>query len=307
MLIPLGAAAVVGVGLAGFSAWAGRKAEELVPPDGQFADVPGARLHYVDTGLRDAPAIVMVHGLMGQMRNFSHSLVEPLARDFRVILVDRPGWGHSALDGPRPGIIAQAAMIAALIEQLELDRPLLVGHSLGGAVSLALGLDRPELVRGLALIAPLTQVVSDVPKVFAGLLAPQPIRPLVAWTMAVPAGMLNGRKTAQAIFAPDPVPADFATRGGGALAVRPKSYMAGSFELLHARHDMAALVPRYGEMRLPVAILYGRQDAVLDPELNGVKTAGEIPGATIELVEGGHMLPVCHAAATEAWLRGLLR
>ena len=306
MLIPLGAAAVVGVGLAGFSAWAASKAEELVPPDGQFAEVAGARLHYVDTGPRDAPAIVMVHGLMGQMRNFSHSLVERLTDDFRVVLVDRPGWGHSALEGPRPGIAAQAAMIAALIEKLALDRPLLVGHSMGGAVSLALGLDRPELVKGLALIAPLSQAVHEVPKPFAGLLAPLPIRPLVAWLVAVPAGMLNGRKTAEAIFAPDPVPADFATRGGGALALRPKSYMAGSFELFHAPADMAALVARYGEMRLPVAILYGRQDAVLDPELNGVKTAGEIPGASLELIEGGHMLPVCHADATAAWLRKVM-
>ncbi len=305
MLIPLGAAAVAGVGLAGWSAYVARKAEEMVPPDGRFADVPGARLHYVDMGPEDAamPAIVMVHGLMGQMRNFSHSLAERMAKDHRVILVDRPGWGHSTLTGPRPGIIAQAAMIAALIEQLGLERPLLVGHSMGGAVSLALALDRPELVRGLALIAPLAQVVDKVPAVFAGLLAPAPLRPAIAWLVAVPAGLAKGRKTAEAIFAPDPVPADFATRGGGALAVRPKSYMAGSFELEHAPADMAKLVPRYGEIRMPVAILYGRQDAVLDPELNGARTAAEIPGATLELVDGGHMLPVTHPEATEAWLR----
>jgi len=303
MLTALGGAAVAGAGLAGFSAWAARKAEEMVPPDGAFAEVPGARLHYVDTGPRDAPAIVMVHGLMGQMRNFSHSLSERLAKDHRVILVDRPGWGHSALEGPRPGIVAQAAMIAALIEKLELGSPLLVGHSMGGAVSLALGLDRPELVRGLALIAPLSQVVDRVPPAFAGLLAPPPLRPLVAWLVAVPMGMLTGARTAQQVFAPDPVPADFATRGGGALAVRPASYMAGSFELRHARADMARLVPRYARMRLPVAILYGRQDNVLDPQLNGVRTAAEIPDATLDLLEGGHMLPVSHADATEAWLR----
>jgi pimeloyl-ACP methyl ester carboxylesterase len=307
MLIPLGLLGVLVLGLAGWSAYVGRKAEEMVPAEGAFAAVPGARLHYVDLNPEaGGPAIVMVHGLMGQLRNFSHSLAGRLAADHRVILVDRPGWGHSLLDGPRPGIAAQAGMIAALIEQLGLDRPLLVGHSMGGAVSLALGLDRPELVRGLALIAPLTQVVETVPPPFKGLLAPPALRPLLAWTVAVPVGLRKGPETAAAIFAPDPVPADFALAGGGALALRPKSYMAGSFEIRAAPAEMAALVPHYGEMRVPVAILYGRADAVLDPALNGEKTAAEIPGATLELIEGGHMLPVTHAGATEAWLRRVL-
>lgn len=307
MLIPLGLLGVLVLGLAGWSAYVGRKAEEMVPAEGAFAAVPGARLHYVDLNPEaEGPAIVMVHGLMGQLRNFSHSLAGRLAADHRVILVDRPGWGHSLLDGPRPGIAAQAGMIAALIEQLGLDRPLLVGHSMGGAVSLALGLDRPELVRGLALIAPLTQVVETVPPPFKGLLAPPALRPLLAWTVAVPVGLRKGPETAAAIFAPDPVPADFALAGGGALALRPKSYMAGSFEVRAAPAEMAALVPHYGKMRVPVAILYGRADAVLDPALNGEKTAAEIPGATLELIEGGHMLPVTHAGATEAWLRRVL-
>ncbi|MCX8474169.1 MAG: alpha/beta hydrolase [Sphingomonas sp.] len=307
MLIPLGLLGVLVLGLAGWSAYVGRKAEEMVPAEGAFAAVPGARLHYVDLNPEaEGPAIVMVHGLMGQLRNFSHSFAGRLAADHRVILVDRPGWGHSLLDGPRPGIAAQAGMIAALIEQLGLEKPLLVGHSMGGAVSLALGLDRPELVRGLALIAPLTQVVETVPPPFKGLLAPPALRPLLAWTVAVPVGLRKGPETAAAIFAPDPVPADFALAGGGALALRPKSYMAGSFEIQAAPAEMAALVPRYGEMRVPVAILYGRADAVLDPALNGEKTAAEIPGATLELIEGGHMLPVTHAEATEAWLRGVL-
>jgi pimeloyl-ACP methyl ester carboxylesterase len=307
MLVPLGMLGVFVLGLAGWSAYVGRKAEEMVPADGQFAEVPGARLHYVDMNPEaEGPAIVMVHGLMGQLRNFSHSLAGRIATDRRVILIDRPGWGHSSLDGPRPGIAAQAQMIAALIEQLGLDKPLLVGHSMGGAVSLSLGLDRPELVRGLALIAPLSQVVATVPPAFKGLLAPVALRPVLAWTVAVPVGMRRGPQTAAAIFAPDPVPADFALAGGGALALRPKSYMAGSFEVRAAPTEMAAMTARYGEMRVPVAILYGRSDAVLDPVLNGEKTAAEIPGATLELIDGGHMLPVTHSAETETWLRRVL-
>jgi len=307
MLIALGVLGTFALGLAGWSAYVGRKAEEMVPAEGKFVEVPGARFHYVDLNPEaEGPAIVMIHGLMGQLRNFSHSLAGRLAADHRVILVDRPGWGHSSIEGARPGIVAQAKMIAALIEQLDLDRPFLVGHSLGGAVSLALALDRPDLVRGLALIAPLSQVVETAPAPFKGLLAPPALRPVLAWTVAVPVGLRNGPRTAAAIFAPDPVPADFALAGGGALAVRPKSYMAGSFELRTVPAEMAALTARYGTMRVPVAILYGRSDAVLDPGLNGERTAAEISGATVELIHGGHMLPVTHPAETEAWLRRVL-
>ncbi|MCD2323498.1 alpha/beta hydrolase [Sphingomonas sp. IC-56] len=307
MAAPLGAGAAAAGALVAWSAYAARKAEALAPADGQFIELAGAQLHYVDLGPRDAPVLVMVHGLMGQLRNFSHSLAERLTADYRVILVDRPGWGHSAVRGARPGITEQAAITAALIEALGLGRPLVVGHSLGGAVALALGLDRPELVRGLALIAPLSQPVNRAPKPFLGLLVPAPLRFAAAWLLAVPAGAVSRAATARAVFAPDPVPDDFATRGGGALALRPKSYMAGSFEILNVRGEMRKLRERYSEMRVPVAILFGREDRVLDPQLNGEQTAGEIPGATLTRVEGGHMLPVTHPDVTATWLRELMR
>jgi pimeloyl-ACP methyl ester carboxylesterase len=80
----------------------------------------------------------------------------------------------------------------------------------------------------------------------------------------------------------------------------------GSFEVRMARDAMRALVPHYPALWLPVAILYGRGDTVLDPALQGERTAAEIPGATLTLIEGGHMLPVTHAEETEAWLRKVL-
>ncbi len=304
LLVPIGMVGALGIGLAGWSAFVARAAEERVPADGGCIDLPGARIHYVDLGAREegVPTIVLVHGLMGQLRNFTYALAERLSAHARVILVDRPGWGWSSVDGPRPGIARQAEILAELIAALKLDRPLLVGHSLGGAIALALAAEHPELVRGLALIAPLTQPVDRPPPAFAGLMAPSLLRPLLAWTVAVPAGMANSRRVAAQIFAPDPVPDDFAIRGGGALAIRPRSYLAGSFELSTARAEMAALAPRYPGMTLPVSILFGRDDAVLDAAVHGERTAATLPNATLALVDGGHMLPVAHPDRTAEWL-----
>jgi pimeloyl-ACP methyl ester carboxylesterase len=296
------ATGTLGAGLALWSAVAAKGAEKMVPPDGAFIDVEGARIHYIDRG--GGPVILLVHGLMGQLRNFSYALVDLLARDHRVIAIDRPGWGYSTFTGPqRPGIAEQARIVTRFADVLALDKPLLVGHSLGGAVALAAGIAAPERFSGLALIAPLTQPMDTPPPQFNGLMAPPALRGVTSWTVAAPAAILTGAATAAAIFAPDPVPADFPIRGGGALAVRPASYRAGSFELAMASDEMAALAPRYGAIKLPVHILYGRGDAVLDPTLHGERTAAAIPGAQLQLMDGGHMLPVTYPKETADFLR----
>lgn len=308
-LVALSVAAILILVLGALALWSrmlARYAEALVPADGQFLDVPGARLHFVDLGPRDGPAIVMVHGLMGQLRNFTHSLAGRLARDHRVIVIDRPGWGYSRLNGPRPGVGAQAEMIAALIATLELDRPLVVGHSMGGAVALALALAHPERLRGLALIAPFTQPGAALPEPFRGLQLPTMLRPLIGATIATPIALFSGKAKSLQIFAPDPVPNDFAIRGGGVLSIRSRNFRSGAFEIGIAPTEIAALAERYANIKLPVAILYGRQDAVLDPFLHGAKTAEMIAHARLDLIDGGHMLPITRADATENWLRSAI-
>jgi pimeloyl-ACP methyl ester carboxylesterase len=295
----LGGAALTaasGMGLAFYADQVAREAERLVPPDGAFIEVPGARLHVVDTG---APgdtrqAIVMVHGLGGQSRNFAYALVDRLAPDHRLIVVDRPGSGYSRVVGAGvPGIVEQGLIIAALIETLGLKRPLMVGHSFGGAVSLALALERPELVRGLALLAPLTQVVGHVPAVFKGLAAlPVPVRHAMAQTIGTPLSRVAAPHMLDAAFAPETAPADFAIRGGGVLAQRPSNIAAAAADLGKANEALAALALRYGQITVPVSILFGRDDRVLDPALHGRRTADAIPGARFKLIDGGHMILV---------------
>jgi pimeloyl-ACP methyl ester carboxylesterase len=88
------------------------------------------------------------------MLNFTHSLLGRLNRDFRVVILDRPGSGYSTRPADAPATIsAQARIISRFCEELELGRPLIVGHSLGGAIALALALNHPERVAGLALLA----------------------------------------------------------------------------------------------------------------------------------------------------------
>lgn len=292
-------APLIVAGLVSFTWWSARQAEARVPPLGRFVDVGGTRLHYVDRG--QGPVIVMVHGLSGNLRNF-HALIDRLAKDHRVIAVDRPDCGYSTqLSGEHPDLFAQAAILAEFMRTLDLRRPLLVGHSLGGALSLALALDHPDAVSGLALIAPASGPILDPPAVFKDLNLSSPIaRELIAWTLATPIGKLKHEAMLRDVFAPEPVPANFDTDGGGALAGRPREFVTASQDMIRLRSELPRMAPRYAALTLPVDIVFGRQDPLLDYRLHGERLAATIPGARLHLLEGGHMLPITQADAVAA-------
>ncbi|WP_226019692.1 alpha/beta fold hydrolase [Novosphingobium sp. FKTRR1] len=289
-------------GLAAFTAWNRKRAEQLVPPDGQFADVKGGRLHYLAIG--EGAPIVLVHGLGGQLRNFTYALTELLSPHHRLILVDRPGSGYSTYRGDgKCGLAAQAAMIVELMDQLGLDRPLVVGHSLGGAVALAMALGHPGKIGGLALLAPLTQPIEAVPQVFKALDLSSPIaRTVLAWTLAAPAGRLGAEAANAEVFGPEPVPADFETRGGAALTLRPEAFVAACGDVEAARNEMAGIAARFGELSIPVGIMFGTGDLLLDPSVHGLPTVTAIKGAELKLIDGGHMFPLTQPQVTADWI-----
>ncbi len=288
----LGLAALIGGGLAAFTWTVAKRIEKALPPSGRFIQVGDCRLHYVADGA--GPPIVMIHGLAGQLLNFPKAGFAPLYRDYRVVAVDRPGSGYSTRPaGASATLSAQAGTVAAFIKALGLDRPLIVGHSFGGAVALALALDHPDCVGGLALVAPATQPTYAVPKLFRGLAVRTPLaRRIVAWTLAIPSAMRSRATTMPILFGPEEMPADFPTAAGGMLGLRPSSYYAGSTDMVAMNDDFPGYVARYGSIKVPVGVLYGRGDRVLDHVKHGLAMRSAIPGLTLELVDGGHMLPV---------------
>lgn len=299
-----GALAVAVAGLASFTGISIRRAERLVPPDGRFLDVPGARLHYTDEG--SGPTIVLIHGLGGQLRNFARPLIERLARSNRVIAIDRPGSGYSTLTGPYPDLARQAMMVSDLIVGLKAGPVILAGHSLGGALSLALVEARPDLVSALALIAPLTEAQDEAPSAFKILtIRSATVRALIGWTLVAPFARLAGKTRREPVFAPDPVPDDFEVRGGGALVYRPRGFDAASRDIQGVPAAMPAIRGRYPAIARPVSVLFGRGDRILDPQRNGADFVAQVPGATLTLVDGGHMLPFTRPLETADWIASI--
>ena len=311
LLALIGLLAFVGAILVLFTWYTARKVESVLPPKGRFVDVPGARLHVREFGpaTAEGPAILMIHGLAGQLSHYTYGVAGRLAAHHRVIVVDRPGSGYSTRAPESSAALqVQAAALAALVRTLGAGPVLVVGHSLGGAVALTLALEHPRQVVGLALLAPLTHMREDVPPVFKGLtIASARVRKLLAWTLAIPASIRNSEATLEAVFGPEPVPKDFALKGGGLLSLRPSAFLSASSDLQALPDSLPPVQARYHELRLPVSVLYGKDDRILDWKANGQALVDKLPGARLELVEGGHMLPVTQVDVTAAFIEKALQ
>ena len=126
-------------------------AERSHPPRGSFVTSEGVRLHYLERG--NGPPVVFLHGNGVMLEDMLISrVVDQTARSCRAIAFDRAGFGYS--DRPRGHswtAAAQAALLPKAFALLGIDRPIVVGHSWGTMVALALALDHPEHVSGLVL------------------------------------------------------------------------------------------------------------------------------------------------------------
>lgn len=299
---------VVAVLIAGYYLWTTRKiarhALKLVPPPGKFVTLDGNRIHYVDTG--EGRPILFVHGLGGSLFNFYHPLFSGLVDDYRLIALDRPGSGYSTRAGSVPASpVAQGDFIARFIDALGLERPLVVGHSLGGAIVLALAIRHPKAISGIALMAPLTRHRDAVPPEFAALAIASPmLRRIVAETIAAPMAIRNRDKTLAFVFGPNEPPDDYAIAGGALASLRPSHFYATSTDIVAIGDDMKELEKRYGEIDMPAGLLAGAQDRVLDSGEHGVAMTDKIANLDLEIIDGvGHMPQYAATERVAAFIR----
>lgn len=123
-------------------------------PPSRFVEVLGLRLHLRDTGPRDAPAVLFLHGFGSSLHTWE-DWAAALETDRRVLRIDLPGFG---LTGPDPtGDYSDEraiAVLAALLDQLGVARVDLVGSSMGGRIAWRFAAAEPARVRRLVLMAP---------------------------------------------------------------------------------------------------------------------------------------------------------
>lgn len=282
--------------LSGCASW---NAERKAPMLGEHVQVNGSAIHVLDLGPRDSakPPVVLIHGASVNLRDMKIALGDALAKDRRVILVDRPGRGYSERPDDGHLIALQAEYVREAVAMLNVENPIILGQSLGGAVALAYALQYQDEMAGLVLLAPVSHEwpggvawyndASQIPGV--GLLLRRLVIPAYG-QFAAPGGVENS-------FAPDAAPENYADRSGLSLLFRPKDFKSNATDLARLKPQIVEQQSRYGELRLPVAVVTGKNDATVSPRIHSEALGREIPGATLTLLpDTGHAL---HHAETE--------
>jgi pimeloyl-ACP methyl ester carboxylesterase len=267
-----------------------KKAERENPPAGRFVEANGVRLHYVDRGEGDT--VVLLHGNGSMIQDFESSgLVDLIAKDHRVIVFDRPGFGHS--DRPRNVIWtpnAQAEAIAGALTKLGVSCAVVLGHSWGASVAVAMALKNPTLVRGLVLASGYYYPTFKPEAVALAV----PSLPLIGDILSHTLSPLMSRAMwpimLSKIFGPRTVPEKF--KGfPKEMALRPSQIRASAAEAGLMVPDAFAQRDRYADLKMPVVIIAGDEDKLIDIETQSARLHGDIPQSTFHRIAGnGHMI-----------------
>ena len=264
------------------------------PPQGQMVDVPGATLHVVDIGPRDVvdPPIVMLHGASSNLEAMRRPLGDLLARDHRVILIDRPGHGWSTrarLEDSTAEV--QARMINDVLAKLDIERAIFVVHSWSGALGARLALDHPRRIAGLVMLAPVTHPWRGGVGRYNEIISTPVIGPLLAYTITLPLGSLLTTRGAQNVFLPQVMPDGFVRDSATPLLLRPREFIANACDLVALKASVMAQAARYGEISAPTVIIAGDRDQTVSTDIHARPFTAAVPNARLIVVPGlGHMV-----------------
>jgi pimeloyl-ACP methyl ester carboxylesterase len=267
-----------------------RRAEQEYPPEGKFVEVDGVRLHYIEKG--EGEPLVLLHGNTTMGMDFTLSgLVNMAAQRYRVIVFDRPGYGYS--ERPRTrlwGAEEQARLLHGALQKIGAERAIVLGHSWGVLVAIALALNFPDSVRSLVLSSGYYYPTMRPELPFTA----QPAIPIIGDVMRYTSTPLMLRMIWPLMlkreFNPAPV-AESMKQFPAWMALRPSQIRASSAEMVLMYRDVAKLRKRYGDLQLPIVLIAGSGDRLVYRSRHSDRFHAELPHTDYRIIERvGHMV-----------------
>jgi len=247
----------------------------------------------VDTssvGDEATPAVVFIHGAGGNLRDQMAVYRDQLSGKARAIFIDRPGQGYSEAFSGSNDVKQQASSIAKLLDTLNVDKAIIVGHSFGVVVAGAFGVLHPEKTAGLIFLAPVAYPWPggvdwhyDVGNT-----------PVLGWLfsnlIAVPAGNVIYPGAIKRLFAPNALPQDYEETSGTRLLLRPSMFLENAKDVAQVIHHVRAFNHRYKEIKAPTYIFHGDKDDVVSLEIHSINgLSKDIEDSKLTILEGvGH-------------------
>ena len=266
------------------------------PASGRRVEVGGYGVHVIEAG-KSGPPVLMIHGASANAREFTWTLAPALEQDFRVLMADRPGHGHSRRPPRADTLAVQAAQMAGVLEKLVPgEKAVVVGHSFGGAVALRLALDRPELVKGLVLLAPVTHDWGGDGHAWYNRLAASRVTGPVFSQLVPLVGPRQVGAGIGGVFNPSPAPEGYFEKSGIGLLFRPPAFRANARDVRVLDRELAAQSQRYGELILPIVVFSGSKDTVITPAKHTARLKKQAAVDLVILPDEGHMPHHRHGA-----------
>ena len=262
---------------------------ERSPSISKFETVDGTRLHFVIKG--GGRPVVLIHGNPGSGQDWTR-LFGPLAEHHKAIAFDRPGHGRSE----RPKHIdatveVQARLLHDALKQLHVERPIVVGHSWGGALALVYAINYPQEVAGIVLVAPAVYESQDGVSLLTSLPAVPVIGDAVNFVLTPLFAASVVRSELKKAFSPDPVPKNY-MRSVLSEWTRPKKVKAYSLDETSLNDSLKKFSPRYAEISVPVSILAGDSDLCVSEKNQAERLHQSLPKShLIVLPKTGHQIP----------------
>lgn len=277
------------------------------PAQGRIIDVDGTPVHVLIEG--SGPDLVLIHGASGNVRDWTFAFVDRVSDRYRVIMVDRPGLGWTgrlpgksgAWNGASESPLEQAAVLQKAVEIVGVERPIVVGHSFGGAVAMAWALRQPEQTAAVVMLG----AVSN----------PWPGK--LGWTYTVNGATWGGAlvvpvlsafvpdsyvdASVESIFAPQPAPEGYAAHVGAGLVLRRESLRANAQQVNSLRPHIVEMSARYPDLAMPFEILHGDADTIVPLSVHSEPLVRQVQNGTLTVLEGiGHMPQHAAPDAVEA-------
>ena len=273
-----------------------RQADRKNPPRGSFMEVRGLRLHYIEQG--QGEPLVLLHGNSGMIEDFTSSgIVARAAKKYRVIVFDRPGFGHS--ERPRGTIWtheAQADLIAEALSQIGVSRAMILGHSWGASIAVALALRHPGLVSSLVLASGYYYPTPRTDVLFLSGPSLPVIGDILSHTISPILGRLMQPFAMRKMFRPASIPKKF-DRFPKEMALRPSQIRACAAETALMIPDALAIQRNYPDLTMPVVIIAGTDDKIVDTDKQSTRLHQDVKDSTLHRIAGaGHMV---HQTATD--------
>jgi len=273
--------------------------ERKYPPRGEFIDVETAKLHFLtrkkasDIENQENAPVVLIHGSSGSSADMELAFFEAFPPDIDLYAFDRPGIGWSEtklhpLEMSDP--MKQAEAIHMAVKKLKLNKPVIVGHSWGGAVAIAYAKQFGDEITGAVSLAGVAYPWKGPYGWYDIVLTSPVINHVFSRLFLNKIGQLYVPLSIKSIFEPEVAREDYREGAQAEILLRPSKIINNSYYSYNLRRHLETMSEDYADIKTPFLIFAGNRDYIVNSKRQSERFHNAVAASEYILLKGvGHM------------------